>query len=148
MITVVHTRLALGFAFVVVAAAMAVYACTDPDEDPFAPSDCDTQRPSVGPYEVVVSLSAEFPSIPITIYKGVIEDNDIFTVATLTQSTAVYVVLTDTEYAAVAIYVVGLDTVAVIDAARVNTVSTEYRDATCWDAPRKGTADLRLRVRP
>ncbi len=148
MITVVRTHLAVGFAFVVVAVAMAVYACTDPNEDlPFAPSDCDTQEPSVGPYEVVVSFSAQFPSIPITIYTGAIEDNDIFTVDTLTQTSAVYVVLTDTEYATVAIYVVGLDTVAVLDAARVDAVSTEYRDATCWDVF-QGTADLRLRVGP
>ena len=58
-----------------------------------------------------------------------------------------YDLLTNTQYSTIAIYVVGLDTVAVVDAAQVKTVSTEYRDDTCWRVDR-GVADTQLRIRP
>jgi hypothetical protein len=143
-------RIRTGLAIVIIAATAVIVldACSDENTDlPFAPSGCDDQKPTTGPYEVVVTLDVEFPRIPIEIYKGEIEDNDLAVVDTLTELTKIYDLLVDTKYSAIAIYVIGIDTVAVIGATQTTSEGTEYRDKTCWSV-NKGVADLQLRIRP
>lgn len=125
-----------------------IVACEEEIADlGFAPSDCETQRPSVGPFEILVSIDPEFTEVPITIFRGEIEKNNIVIVDTLTQRSAVYDLFTETNYSAIAIYVVRRDTVAVIDASSIWLSRTEYDDKDCWDMG-KGVADLQLRIRP
>jgi len=119
----------------------------DEDALPFAPSGCEINKPNTGLFELVVTINKEFPRVPVAIYEGDFENNIIVTEDTLTRVSAVYQLLTEKNYSAVAIYVIGPDTVAVLDSDTIDPVSTEYRDGTCWDV-QNGVADLQLRVRP
>lgn len=121
--------------------------CTTDDEDlPLAPSDCVSTKPEVGSFEVKATVNNQHPAVPITIFLGDIETDAIVLRDTLTSAIRTYELPADERYSATALYVVGRDTILVVDADDISTNRKEYRDTYCWDV-RAGEADLQLHSR-
>jgi hypothetical protein len=113
----------------------------------FAPSSCIETEPATGPFQVLLSVNPGQTLIPIKIYRDEIEDNILVLEEVVRTTSVTYSLPTEHTYSAIAYYVVGLDTIGVLDADRISTNSEEYRDKFCWTVS-GGIADLVLRVRP
>jgi hypothetical protein len=137
------------------AVLVALIACsdtstTDSDEDndlPLSPENCEVDRPPLGPLKVKVTIDGEFKTVPITVYRGDIEDNVIELETTMTKPERTLQMDVNRDYSVIALYVIGPDTVAVLDSDDISRENKEYRDRYCWEVP-AATVDLRLRIRP
>ena len=138
----------------VLAAAFAFAACSDTTTNenentdlPYAPSDCKGTEPATGPFRVVVTINNQFKSVPITIYRGDIEDRVIEIQDTLLTPSTTFDLDTNESFAALALYIIGPDTVGVLGSDEIEAFNKEYRDRYCWQIM-NGDVDLRLRLRP
>jgi len=129
----------------VVLAAAAAVTCSD--EIGFAPKDCVETRPTTGKLELLVTISPEFPTVPVKIYRGDIDNAVLVVEDNLARVSFSWDVISDQEYAATAMYVIGADTVLAVGSALVSPTSKDYEDATCFGSAR-GTIDLQLQARP
>jgi hypothetical protein len=129
------------------ALALTPVACGDDKTLGPAPSDCDEVRPTTGQLELLVTISTEFRTVPVTIFEGDIDRNNILIEDTLGRGSFSWDVTADQDYSATAQYVIGADTVLAVGSTGVSPSSEEFEDATCFD-PAHGTIDLQLRVRP
>ena len=123
----------------------ALAACSDVNEDlPYAPSNCNQVKPSVGTVIVTVSKSAAHPTIPLIVYQGNYEEGHVIFRDTVDVAQAGFEVPVDANYAVLARYTVGLDTILVLNGGRLEANGDVYRDATCYGLP---TLELDLRLR-
>ena len=101
----------------------------------FRPSDCVTTSPDNGVVRVEVTLDAANTSVPVVLYKGTIEQNQVVVVDTMRSAVKEYSLLNG-EYAVRAQYRTlingSLATVYSIDGGRLTFGSTEYCDGTCY----------------
>jgi hypothetical protein len=134
--------LALGFWLLPAACADE----TDRSSLPFAPADCEQNKPERGYLHLTVSAGTEFPRVPVAVYFGNIEDGHLAFEDTLTTSRS-YEMFVEETYSATAQYVIGPDTVVVVNSGHVGVSEEPYRDKDCWTVL-EGEIDLVLRVRP
>jgi len=101
----------------------------------YKPSLCEETAPATGTVEVRVTLSDMNSSVPITIYRGKVEQNVVVFRDTLTGSSKQYL-LDNAEYSVRAVYkaFVGgsLVTVYSIEGGTLSADSKEYCDGTCY----------------
>jgi len=120
-------------------------ACEDNEGNdlPLAPTDCEELESRFGYIDGVVTISIENPNIPVNVYEGDFEDNILVDFDTLDVNQFSWELLTEVEYTFTAQYVVGPDTILVLDSDKIITSKEEFQDADCWSTA-DGDVDLRL----
>ncbi len=109
-----------------------------------APPDCIEVPPTEGYLSVRYTLNAQNPHVPIEIYRGDFENNDLILRDTLPSSHNPYRLPIDEYYSVVAKYLRGQDTIIVIDGDDIEADETEYSDKSCWSVD-NGTIDVKLK---
>jgi len=116
-------------------------------EVPLAPEDCIDTAPLTGDYGVQVTIDSRFAEVPIAIFRNEIEGGDIVLRDTLTTSEVFYELTVDVQYVTTALYVVGADTILVVDESKIKEIKTDFRDKSCYST-QSALADVRLKVTP
>jgi hypothetical protein len=114
------------------------------DELGFAPLDCETSKPTDGNLFIKLSINSQNQKVPITVFRGNFEDNNVVLYDTLSATTVSYTLSVDEYYSVTARYFRGQDTILVIDADRITTDQTDYKDKSCWTVS-DGKVDVRLK---
>jgi hypothetical protein len=123
------------------AGALLLFSACDNRDD--APADCVTHKPDLGTLTVKLTINDANPRVPLALYRGDFEEGDLVLRDTLSTAIAVYDLPVDQYYSVTARYITGRDTTLAIDGASIDTESTEYRNATCWDVT-DAEVDIRL----
>ncbi len=114
------------------------------DECDTRPSNCLESKPGMGTLEVSCTINSKNPSVPIAIYRGDFEKNDLVLRDTLSGSGKSYTVPTDQYYSVVAEYRRGNgDTVIAIDGDDVDFSRNDYCEGPCYESD-PGEIDVRL----
>jgi len=118
-------------------------SCTEDEcTDGYKPVDCVEARPAEGTLRVQLSIDGLNPAVPVVVYSGTIEQNNVVFTDTL-RVTPVEYRLPNGRYAVRARYrsVMGRDTVTLyaIDGGLLEEASTDYCDGTCY---REGVLSL------
>ena len=115
--------------------------CENPDY-----SDCDTKQPYSAFLKMKISEGDELEFIEVRLYKGEIEENELYTNYTEIDSGQTIIkkeVLFEHTYSAEAVYLRDSDTIVCIDGTFIEKKSYTNCDSTCWYV--KGDEmDLRL----
>jgi hypothetical protein len=98
----------------------------------YAPSNCVRSKPSKGSLKVRCTINAEYPLIPITVYLGDFEEDQVMLRDTVDIPIVLYELPVDEYYSVAAEYRSEEDTLIVLRGARISTMSRDYEDATCW----------------
>jgi hypothetical protein len=112
------------------------------------PFECKTNMPETGILTVKLTINEENPEVPITVYYGDVEHNDVAVFEYVSRGVVQYELWVNEEYTVEAWYSVGEDTVVVIDADDITVdldedKSTEYTD--CWGEVDNANVDVRLK---
>jgi len=125
-------------------ACVLVLLCVSCGEDRgYAPSDCVRSKPSTGALKVRCTINEDFPFVPITIYLGDFEENQVMLTDSLDVPIGLYELPVDEYYSVAAEYRSEEDTLVVLRGDRISARSTKYDDATCWSVD-GGEVDCRL----
>lgn len=95
-------------------------------------SDCETVEPMVGDFFIKLTINDENSNVPIYIYKGNYEDNNILDTIFSEKDELYYEADLDKLYTLVAQYYKGNDTILVFDSKNFEKFSTYYCDSLCW----------------
>ena len=110
--------------------------CTDLEDEECYDADyssCDTWEPFWGELDISLTINEENPEVPITIYRGKLEDEDIVKQCTIRTPTLYYEVPLDIYYTVKAEYKSGDKTIYAVDGDEIKKHSTDYCDSTCWE---------------
>ncbi len=123
----------------------AAAGCSSPDDGcdkGYKPSGCRENEPPTGILRVTVTISSMNPRVPIAVYYGTVDANDVAFVDTLDQTTREYSV-PNREYAVTAKYAAIIDhasaTVYSIEGGSLSPDHADYCDGTCYT---EGTLEL------
>lgn len=117
---------------------------TDDDMDCETSFSCVTIPPEFGDLTIKVTIDAENPVVPVTIFLGNFEDGDTIYHEDLTSESRTFEVWVDEKYSATAIYQQGGNTIRAIDGDRVVLKSEEDCYETCYTV-NDGNINLRLK---
>ena len=114
--------------------------CTD------APLDCDEVKPIEGNLFIQATINQKNPKVPIAVFRGDFENNDLVLRDTLTIPSVNYTLpIIDMKYSVTALYIRNNgDTVLVIDDDDIEAVKDSYCDGDCYTVD-DGHIDLILR---
>ena len=131
----------------VVLVVMAAFGCSSDGEGdlPFAPVDCLKTKPANGHLNVTITLNAQNAKVPVTVYKGPIEDGMVVKSDSVSVAQFSYELPADRSYAVIARYLVGQDTILAIGSDDITTNEKEYEDGFCWEVT-DGNVDARLKL--
>ena len=107
-------------------------------------SDCNTKEPLTATLNVKVTVNAENKRIPITVYRGKIEENLIVLTDTLVSSTQSLTLPVGYYYSVRAEYHVSGKGIYAIDGDDIIKRKKYVCDSVCWSV-KNGDADLRLK---
>ena len=112
--------------------------CADPDY-----SDCDTEEPFSVYIDVAVTVNDENSKVPIKIFMGNYEDNNLYASFDTSAVEFEYLIPVTDKYTFVVEYYKGNDTILAIDACEIRKKSKTYCDSTCWEV-NSASLDLTL----
>lgn len=116
--------------------------CEDGYADPCL--NCYQEEPTEGILAVHLTYQVGQPGVPVQIYQGVLEDNDLIHSDTVSTSFMEYWVGVGHRYTVTATYTVGERTVIAVDGDKVSVyLDTESCEAPCW-RPRDGKVNCGL----
>ncbi|HOV11664.1 MAG TPA: hypothetical protein PLT47_01725 [Bacteroidales bacterium] len=95
-------------------------------------SDCNTTEPSVVPLHIKLTINGENPSVPLTIFKGKLENNNIIASDTATSSSYTIWLAPDNYYTVEARYRSGNDIIYAFDGDNVKKIRNQVCDSVCW----------------
>ncbi|MBU0488147.1 MAG: hypothetical protein KKD31_09380 [Bacteroidetes bacterium] len=107
-------------------------------------SDCQTSEPYEGLLHLSLTRNAENPNVPICIFRGKFENNDLIYTDTARVSVFSVFLPTDTYYTATAEYRTGVKKIIAIDGDEIRVSQYTICDSTCWNIT-EPTLDLRLK---
>ena len=111
-------------------------------------SDCYQDKPEWGPINVLLTINEENPYVPLIIYRGDIENNDIEYIDTSISTNYWVDVPVNKYYSIAAKYLSGEDTIYVVDG---DDIKVKYTETDC-DLPcyyfKGGYMDARLKSKP
>lgn len=121
-------------------------SCTDNNTDCENPdySNCNGIEPRYGDLNIKLTINRENTKIPIIIYTGKIENNNIYYIDTATSNNYTISVDINHFYSAKATYILGNKTIIAIDGDDVKSKSNTVCDSNCWKV-QDGNIDLRLK---
>ena len=136
-----------GLAIAMIAALCLGFAsCSEDDSElPFVPIDCSRVEPEEGYLNAEVTLNEQNATVIVAVFRGDIELDRLVRTDTVSVRTFSFRLPVDQNYSVTARYLVGIDTVLVIDADDIRVTSEEFRDGTCYDVE-DGNVDLRLKL--
>lgn len=102
--------------------------CVDADY-----SSCDTWEPYWGELDIDLTIDENNKNIPVTIYKGKIEENDVIKQCTIRTPKLYYEVPLDEYYTVKAEYKHEGKTIFAVDGDEIYKSSRDYCDSTCWE---------------
>jgi len=132
MISNINIKILLLFA------ALSIYGCdyeysADEDECEYPDySDCNTIEPFFGNLQIKSTINQEYTVNYVTLYEGFIEENIVFKEIEVTESFKTVEVPVDRRFSAKALYILGNDTVAVVNGTYVKKNDRQYCDSVCW----------------
>ena len=94
--------------------------------------DCNTVQPYEAKLQINFSITSKIKSVPFEVYKGYVEDNNLFFRDTAYSAFLEYDVPVDNYYTVKAIYQMEGKTLKVIDGGNIKTHSKSVCDSTCW----------------
>lgn len=111
-------------------------SCNDPwdynDDDECNYEDCNTLEPTEGKFIVKVTCDLNYPSVPITIYKGYYDTGSIFLQDTLYGNPKTYLLPLNQYYTIAAIYDTPSGQVIAVDGGELKKSQYYECDSTCW----------------
>ncbi len=107
-------------------------------------SDCNTVEPFDGRLFINLSINSENPAVPITIYKGKLEDNDVILKDTVTTDKYDTLLPIDNYYTVTAKYKKGNTVIVAVDGDKISKNKTKTCDSTCWSVK---TASVNVKLK-
>jgi hypothetical protein len=107
-------------------------------------SDCTTREPIDGRLYINLSINSENPAVPITIYRGKLEDNNIITKNTVTTNKYDTLLPIDNYYTVTAKYKKGSATIIAVDGGKISKSKTKTCDSICWSV-KTASIDVKLK---
>jgi len=107
-------------------------------------SDCNTAEPSLVALNIKLTINNENPQVPITIYEGKYEDNNVVLTDTASASTYTALLVPDRYYTVSARYVSGNKIIYGIGGDNVKKIQNAVCDSICWTV-QEGNIDVRLK---
>lgn len=127
-----NIKLILFFAALLVSSCdFEYYADEDECEYPDY-SDCNTIEPFFGNLQIKSTINQEYTVNYVTLYEGFVEENIVFKEIDVTENLISVEVPVDRRFSAKALYIKGIDTIAVIDGTFVKKNDKQYCDSVCW----------------
>ena len=107
-------------------------------------SDCNSIQPFEGNMHVKLSINSENPAVPLTIYRGKLEDNVVFLRDTVSESIYDTMLPVDNFYTVTAKYSKGSSTIIAVDGDKISSSNTVTCDSTCWSV-KSGSVNVKLK---
>ncbi|HPB26503.1 MAG TPA: hypothetical protein PLB59_05160 [Bacteroidales bacterium] len=107
-------------------------------------TDCNTSEPSVVPLHIKLSINSENPVVPITIFRGKLENNNIILSDTVNSSSCTFWVAPDNYYTVEARYRSGNNMIYAYDGDNVKKIRNQVCDSVCWTY-QEGNVNVELR---
>lgn len=107
-------------------------------------SNCNTFEPYDGRFYVKLTINSENQAVPITIYRGKLEDNNVILRDTVITEKYDTLLPIDNYYTVTASYIKGLESIIAVDGDKVTKSKTKTCDSTCWSV-KTGSVNLRLK---
>jgi hypothetical protein len=131
--------------FLLLFSVLVIVSCEDKNfesnNDPYVY--CDTIEPFVGYVQIKLTVNQENQKIPLIIYRGEIDDNDVVYIDTISVSYYEIELPVDEYYSAKAEYHSGDKTIYAIDGDKLSKSYNVIGDSTCWTI-KKAKLDLNL----
>lgn len=107
-------------------------------------SDCNSIQPFDGNMHVKLTINSENPAVPLTIYRGKLEDGVVILRDTVSESTYDTLLPVDYSYTVTAKYTKGSSTIIAVDGDKISSSNTVTCDSTCWSV-KPGSVNVRLK---
>lgn len=107
-------------------------------------SDCNTLEPELGALHVKLTINAENPYIPVSIYEGNAEDSLMVLSDTVMSAQSSYLLVPDKYYTVVAKYKSGNNIIYAFDGDRVKKIQEVICDSICWSVD-EGNVNVELK---
>ncbi|MFA4850918.1 MAG: hypothetical protein WC868_11230 [Bacteroidales bacterium] len=107
-------------------------------------SDCNTREPFDGKLYINLSINSGNPAVPITIYKGKLEDNDVILKDTVTTDKYDTLLPIDNYYTVTAKYKKGNTVIVAVDGDKISKSKSKTCDSTCWSVK---TASVNVKLK-
>lgn len=107
-------------------------------------SDCNTSEPNLVALNIKLTINSENPKVPITIYQGKFDDNNIVLIDTATTSTYSALLDPGNYYTVSARYISGNKIINSIGGDNVKKIQNYVCDSICWTV-QEGNVDVRLK---
>jgi hypothetical protein len=128
----------------------AIVSCKDTSTDnsvdcsTYNYSDCNSVQPFTGNMHVKLTINGENPAVPLTIYRGKLEDGVIILHDTVSESIYDTLLPIDSYYTVTAKYTKGSSTIIAVDGDKISSSNTVTCDSTCWSV-KAGSVNVRLK---
>jgi hypothetical protein len=119
------------------------HSCEDSYNDYDGDESCDTIEPFNGYLKLKLTINRENQKIPIIVYRGKIDDNEVVYIDTISSSYFEISMPVDEFYSVKAKYISNDKTIYAIDGNKIKKSSYTYGDSTCWNV-RDAKIDVRL----
>jgi len=106
-------------------------------------SDCQSE-PASGSLDIDLTINAQNPKVPLTVYYGVIDDSIVVARDTATSDSWKIEVGLNVYYSVTAKYKDGTKTIIALDGDKIEKTSSTICDSTCWEIS-GDEIDLRLK---
>jgi hypothetical protein len=107
-------------------------------------SDCYTSEPYDGRMYVKLTINDENPKVPIAIYQGKLEENDLYLTDTVDNEYYDTLLPIDHFYTIIAEYKRNGEKIFAVDGDEIKKSHAKICDSTCWDV-QTGSVNLRLK---
>ncbi len=107
-------------------------------------SDCNTTEPTLVPLNIKLTLNDENLSVPLIIYKGKLEENNIIIIDTANSESYNVMLAPDNYYTVKARYISGNDIIYAIGGDNVKKIRNQVCDSICWTT-QEGNVNVKLK---
>ena len=107
-------------------------------------SDCNTTEPVKGTLSIKLTINSDNPKVPIAVYSGKLNDNNIIFRDTLSVSSFDTLLTVNNYYTVTAKYKKNGSTIIAVDGDEITKSKTVTCDSTCWSV-KTGNANVRLK---
>jgi len=107
-------------------------------------SDCNTKEPFLVPLNIKLTINDENPRVPLIIYKGKLDDNNIVIKDSVTLESYSVMLDPDNYYTVKARYISGNDVIYAVGGDNVKKIRNQVCDSICWTT-QEGNVNVKLK---